>query len=332
MSASEKYPMNKVLRILIVEDSEDDMLLLLRQLRQGGHEPVFTRVDTSEAMKEELNKHEWDLVISDYVMPRFSGLAALNVLKESGLDIPFIIVSGKIGEDIAVDAMKAGAHDYIIKGKIERLVPAVEREIREAEVRRERKYAERQLSKINRSLRMIVKGNRALLHADEESAFMHEICRIIVGDGAYLMAWLGLKDETDGKRVRPVTYAGHGDGYLTAVNIAWDDSQSGRNPTGTAIRTGKVSIQNNIITDPASGQWHQEALKRGYESAIALPLIFEERPFGALTIFSAERGVFNDEEKELLQEFANDVAFGIMTLRMRKKQSLQSENARPSHS
>lgn len=134
--------MPKPLNILIVEDSEEDTLLLLMELRRSGYEPDFRRVETHEAMKEALQQREWDVVISDYVMPKFSGLEALATLKESGLDLPFIIVSGNIGEDIAVEAMRAGAHDYILKGNLTRLLPAVEREIRDAEVRRARKRVE----------------------------------------------------------------------------------------------------------------------------------------------------------------------------------------------
>jgi PAS domain S-box-containing protein len=134
--------MTKPLRLLIVEDSEDDALLLVRELRRGGYQPVYERVESAEALQEALGLREWDVMISDYVMPRFSGLDALSALQKSGLDLPFIIVSGNIGEDIAVSAMKAGAHDYIIKGSLARLAPAVERELREAEVRRAHKRAE----------------------------------------------------------------------------------------------------------------------------------------------------------------------------------------------
>jgi hypothetical protein len=133
--------MNKRLRILIVEDSEDDVLLLRREIRKGGYDAVIERVETPESMKMALEKGKWDVIISDYILPKFSGLAALGILKGTGLDLPFIIVSGKIGEDIPVDAMKAGAHDYIMKGNLKRLVPAVERELREAEIRRERRNA-----------------------------------------------------------------------------------------------------------------------------------------------------------------------------------------------
>jgi DNA-binding NtrC family response regulator len=123
------------LRVLSVEDSADDVLFVMKELRRGGYEPVFERVQTSEAMKAALEGGKWDVIISDYVMPQFGGLEALQVLKESRQDLPFIIVSGKIGEDIAVGAMKAGAHDYILKANLARLVPAIERELRDAETK-----------------------------------------------------------------------------------------------------------------------------------------------------------------------------------------------------
>jgi PAS domain S-box-containing protein len=134
--------MSKPLRVLIVEDSEDDALFLLHELRKGGYTVTSERVDTAPAMSAALEKQAWDVVIADYVMPYFSAPDALILLKGKGIDLPFIVVSGKIGEDIAVATMKAGAHDYIMKGNLKRLVPAVERELREAVERQERRRAE----------------------------------------------------------------------------------------------------------------------------------------------------------------------------------------------
>jgi PAS domain S-box-containing protein len=133
--------MTPPLRVLIVEDSEDDALLVVGQLRRGGYDVTWERVETAGAMRAALGRQPWDIVTADYQMPRFSGLAALELLKASGLDLPFIIVSGTIGEDLAVEAMKAGANDYLMKGKLARLVPAVERELRDAVERRERRRA-----------------------------------------------------------------------------------------------------------------------------------------------------------------------------------------------
>ena len=150
----------RTLRCLIVEDAEDDALLLLRQLRDGGYDVTWERVDTPEAMRAALGRQPWDVVISDYSMPRFSGLAALELLQASGLDLPFIVVSGTIGEDVAVAAMKAGAHDYLMKGKLARLAPAVQRELREAAGRRERKQAEDKLRESEAKYRHLFEGSR----------------------------------------------------------------------------------------------------------------------------------------------------------------------------
>ena len=130
------------LRVLIVEDSPDDVTLLVRILRKGGFEPSFERVETEEAMRSALLEKPWDLVLADYRMPNFDGLRAIAVLNESGLDIPFIIVSGTIGEEIAVDAMKAGASDYVMKGNLQRLIPAIERELKDAASREEKDKTE----------------------------------------------------------------------------------------------------------------------------------------------------------------------------------------------
>lgn len=134
--------MGTPIRVLFVEDSEDDALLLISELREAGYDPAFERVDSAEAMKAALATQPWDLVISDYSMRRFSASAALTLLQESGLDLPFIIVSGAIGEDAAVSAMKAGAHDWVMKSNPARLHPAIERELREASGRRDCRRAD----------------------------------------------------------------------------------------------------------------------------------------------------------------------------------------------
>lgn len=137
--------MKTPLKVLIVEDSEFDARILINVLRKGGYEPTFLRVETAEAMAEALKADQWQVVLADYNLPTFSAPAALRLLQESGIDLPFIIISGGIGEDTAVAAMKAGAHDYLMKGNLARLVPAVERELREAVTRAARRVAEQSL-------------------------------------------------------------------------------------------------------------------------------------------------------------------------------------------
>jgi signal transduction histidine kinase len=149
--------MGKPLRVLIVEDSENDARLLLRELNRFGYEPVYERVYTANDMKTSLEKPNWDVIISDAVMPQFSGLEALKLVQDKGLDIPFIIASGKISDDTAVISMKAGAADYIMKDNLARLGPAIDRELQEKMVRREREKTSRVLKEREEELHVLRK-------------------------------------------------------------------------------------------------------------------------------------------------------------------------------
>jgi len=144
------------LRVLCVEDSDDDAALVLRAVRQGGYDPVSARVETESEMRAALGREPWDLIIADFSMPSFSAPAALTVLKDVGFDVPFIIVSGTIADDTAVAAMRAGAHDYVFKGNLARLAPAIRRELREAAERDMRRRAERALTRSEVYLRAVV--------------------------------------------------------------------------------------------------------------------------------------------------------------------------------
>ena len=137
--------MNPLLHVLIVEDSPEDAELICRELRRAGYVASFERVDTAAEMAAALGRRTWDLVISDHSMPTFDAPHALRLLQASGYDLPFIILSGSINEEIAVGAMKAGAHDFVTKDRLTRLVPAIERELREADTRRRRRAAEQAL-------------------------------------------------------------------------------------------------------------------------------------------------------------------------------------------
>jgi len=151
--------MSLPLRALIVEDSEDDALLIARELRRGGYELASERADTVTTFESAIARQTWEVIIADYSMPHFGGLAALKRVKEMGLDVPFIIVSGTIGEDSAVAAMKAGAHDYVMKDNLARLVPAVQRELREAESRQARRLAEKRLRESEARYRQSVENS-----------------------------------------------------------------------------------------------------------------------------------------------------------------------------
>jgi two-component system cell cycle sensor histidine kinase/response regulator CckA len=159
MSPSSADPPGRSLRILHVEDSEDDTELLLLELTHAGFVPEVKRVETSEDMSAALIEKPWDIVVSDYSMPRFSAPRAFALLREHGLDIPFIIVSGMVGEETAVEAMRLGVHDYVLKGKLARLAPAIERELRDHQVRDARRAAERSLRASEERYRALFEGS-----------------------------------------------------------------------------------------------------------------------------------------------------------------------------
>jgi PAS domain S-box-containing protein len=177
--------MNTPLRVLIIEDSETDALLLQQELQRGGYAVTTERVDTAAAMTAALQRGPWDIIISDHRMPQFSSLAALKIYKEHDCDIPFLVVSGSIGEELAVAAMKAGAHDYIMKDNRTRLLPAVERELREAAGRKARKEAEQALEQLRRQHGLILEAaGEGICGLDT-----HGVITFINTPGAKLAGW-----------------------------------------------------------------------------------------------------------------------------------------------
>ena len=186
------------------------------------------------------------------------------------------------------------------------------------------------LHRVNRSLRMIRDCSEALVRATGEFELLNKICRIIVEVGGHRLTWVGYAETDDEKSVTPVAQAGYEVGYLENLRISWSDGERGRGPTGTAIRTGKPAIAENIHTNPLYEPWRKEADARGYRSSIALPLLNDHGAFGALNIYSVETDAFKSEELELLQQLADDLAYGITALRMRAEQKKTEERLRHS--
>ena len=164
--------MKTPLKILVVEDSRDDAELLLRALKHAGYEPSYALVQNAKGMRAELDRQPWDLIISDYVIPGFGGIAALKVLQESGQEIPFIIVSGKIGEDVAVEALHSGANDYLLKDRLTRLGPAIDRALKEASQKRKRSQAEQALRESEERYRRLVESCPDAMFITSENAIV----------------------------------------------------------------------------------------------------------------------------------------------------------------
>lgn len=324
---------DKPLRVLIVEDSEDDALLLVRELKRGGYAPVFERVDTREAMSAALDEQTWDVVLSDYHMPHFSGLAALVLLKEKGLDLPFILVSGKIGEDLAVEAMKARAHDFVMKDKLARLNPTIERELGDARVRQERKRAEealaetaeklenrvRELEAVNRfNLKLV--NERAELIAKlerrvEQLSRLHRMAREIYvapSPKELLNSIVSHLSQVAGSDFTSIVLVGEGGNLVTCAEtgkVAQPFQERARpgGLTRTVIATGKPIYIPNYLSDPRSNPL---LVVQGIKSWAGVPLIVEGKVKGVLIVRSLREDGFA-EDMEVLEATADLVGLAI---------------------
>ncbi len=181
------------------------------------------------------------------------------------------------------------------------------------------KQTEQAQARLTRALQLLSQCNTLLIHAQSEPALLADICRLVVDVGGYHMAWVGFALHDDGKSVRPLAQAGYEAGYLDDANISWAAIDRGQGPAGRAIRSGRTQITQDIERDPAFAPWRDGALARGYRANIVLPLLVEQRILGVLAIYAPEPQAFGADDVSLLEELANNLAFGIDTLRTRSK-------------
>jgi PAS domain S-box-containing protein len=187
--------------------------------------------------------------------------------------------------------------------------------------------AEQALNRSNRALRALSSCNAVLIHADDEDKLLQNMCRVITDTGGYRFAWIGFAEHDEAKCVCPVAYAGFEQGYLDTIRLTYADNERGRGPVGRAIRSAEPVIVRNINSDSSFTLWREAALERGYASVLALPLRNKRDVFGTLTIYAGETNAFDDEETRLLAELADDLAFGIISMRTGKRvEQLQTTN------
>ena len=195
----------------------------------------------------------------------------------------------------------------------------------------EQKLADLALQRLNHALRTLSAGNEVLVRAADETELLREMCRAIVENGGYRIAWVGYAEQDDAKAVRAMAQFGAGADYLDNLNITWDKNDSrGRGPTGTAIRTRRPALARDILADPAFAPWREDALKHGFAASIALPLLENEHCLGTLNIYAPETNAFDQAEVALLMELATDLAYGIVNLRIRGEQTQAGARLRES--
>ncbi|MGV8862889.1 MAG: bifunctional diguanylate cyclase/phosphodiesterase [Pseudomonas sp.] len=248
--------------------------------------------------------HQWTVVVSS--------LAPFDArLKSEKADI--IAVSGTVAS-----VLLALIGWLLVTGRVRALVIA-------KDMTAALQQSETVLRKLNRDLRLLSRCNTALVHAEDEYTLLAEICHLCVDRDNYLMAWVGYAEQDEAKRVRPIAQAGYDNGYLDGINISWADTENGQGPTGMAIRTGQLNISQDILNSPRMAPWRETANQHGYQSSVALPLICDAKVLGALTIYASEAHAFDPEELKLLQELANELAYGIMALRTRAEHAAAKE-------
>ena len=272
--------MGTPLRALIAEDSENDTLLLVRELTRAGYDLSYERVQSPGAMREALNHKTWDVVIGDYSMPQFSGTAALLLLRERDPDIPFIFVSGTIGEDVAVEAMRAGAQDYLNKSNLRRLVPAIERELREVENRRERRRANAELLERARLGELNTEVGVALTQGGPLRETLQRCTDTLVRHLDVASACLWTVDEA-GATLELVACSG------SRPEPALHRVALGRGEIGAIAQYGRPFATNEIAGDP---RVHEQdwAAREGLVAFAGYPLVVQDRVVGVMAMYSRQ--------------------------------------------
>jgi len=309
--------MAQELRVLIIEDSEDDALLLARELQRGGFVPKFQRIQTAQALEGALAAEPWDLVISDYSLPKFSGTRALRLVRELGSDLPFIFVSGTISEETAVDAMKAGAHDYIMKGNLKRLVPAVRRELAEAEVRRKREEAENQLRLRDARIRALHEINTAITSTLDLASVLNILLEKIAVPPQYSAATIRLYiKETES--LEPVACRN-----LDLTEWRSKGWAGERDPENIICRDRLPLIIKRLQSD-SRVQVSDFYPSQGLVSYLGIPLVAKGEIVGTLGLYAAAERESSGDEIEFLTTLGGQAAVSIQNSRLYEAIKLQA--------
>jgi PAS domain S-box-containing protein len=326
-SPARGYYMNKPLRILILEDQPADAELVTCELRKAGLEFVAKTVATENEFLAELRNSAPELILADYSLPGYHGLSALAAAQKQCPETPFIFVSGTLGEEKAIETLHLGATDYVLKQRLAQLGRVVQRALRERETIRMVRQAEQSVRELNLMLRATGAINALIVRERDPQRLLAEACHILVETRGYRFAWIG-QVEPGSKRVVPMARAGKDADYLDAVTITWDETPTGQGPIGTAIRTGQPVVSQDMASEPRFAPWKAAAMARGFASMAMMPMIHGSRVLGAVAVYSGHTGAFHEEELELLQELAADLALALQSIEHEQERKRAEEHLR----
>ena len=297
------------LRILMLEDMPVDAELCSHELKRSGLVFTSRRVDTQADFEQALQTFSPDLILSDFSMPgAFDGLSALDIAREQAPETPFVFVSGTIGEERAVEAMKRGATDYVLKDKLGRLVPVIRRALQERAERMALHRAEDRIARLSR-VRTVLSGiNAAIVRVKDKQLLYEDACHIAVHEGGFRLAWIG--EIADGAQVRPCASNGAREAFLDSDLMYGEESPGSGGLLARVVAEGRHARANDVAADERCAR-PEERPDGGYRSVAMLPLKVDERVTAVLALYAMEAGVFDDEEMKLLDELSGNLSFAL---------------------
>jgi diguanylate cyclase (GGDEF)-like protein len=315
-----RITMNPKLQLLVVEDSAPDAEVLARYLLKAGLIVDIRRVQTEHDFVSALQERTPDVILSDFSLPQFDGLRALELAVAYDPEIPFIYVSGTIGEERAIEALRRGATDYVLKTNLARLPTAIERALREASIRAAKVQSEKRqqeqgvrLQRLTRTYRMLSSMSSAILRLRNRIELLDEVCRIGVHQGGYERVAISLMDPGT-TSLRPRASAGSDFGFAGTTEHDNGGSSIDVSLAERAIRSGAPAIFNDLADGQQSFAQHRTLIVQGYRAVAALPLLVDGTAVGVITLFSGQSGVFDEAEVGVLLELTANLGFALQYL------------------
>jgi CheY-like chemotaxis protein/putative methionine-R-sulfoxide reductase with GAF domain len=308
--------MEQALRLLILEDVAAEAELTVRALEAAGLDCTWQRVDSETEFRAGLRELKPDIILSDFSMPRFDGMSALALAAAEATDTPFIFVSGTIGEECAIEALKHGAVDYVLKSNLARLVPAVQRALAEAVAHRAQRQAEERVARLTRVLQMLSGINTAVVRVRNRTQLLEEACRIAHTVGGYVCAFVVLIDPRS-RVARAAAWTGAGSDRQEELSFKVDDSdwgEPGESITDRALRTGETAVCDDITQVAGPWRYADMLAALGIRCVASIPLLIDDTPVGAFTVGGGEAGTFSEEEVRMLQEVGANLSFALQYL------------------
>ncbi len=303
-----------MIRILFIEDLDVDVQHALLQLKRAGVACISKRVDTGQGLTAALQDFAPDVILSDFSLPQFDGMSALQIAKQLAPGIPFVFLSGTIGEERAIDALRAGAVDYVLKENMARLPPAVKRAISEAAAKADQARQEAQIARLNRVLRMLSGVNGLVLRSRDRTDLLKETCRLAISVGGYSAAIASSK-VPGFTSIQPVAWSGIDDSMTDALRL-YVAASAARETSVIArvVRSGKEFVCNNTADHVATTTFDSLMQHAGMLSVVALPLIVDHTTNAVLVLTAREADLVSDEELDMLREVAGNLSFVLQYL------------------